>query len=202
MFTDHAAAIGLTGAQASAFAQAVAAARAAREAQGEALQAYRAATEVVESEMRALRALTGDTVNTIRAFAEASPEPVAVYTTAQVQPPEPPAPLPAPTRPTNLRATLDATTGALTITWDARQPRGARGTTYLIARRLPGEHEPTFLGTGAPGKRFTDTTLPAGATEVFYTVRPYRGGTPGPQSEVLAVNIGTGKGASVGARAA
>lgn len=188
VFTANAAAIGLTPAQATAFAAGVTALENSVLAQEAAKQAYRAATLTATDDLDALKSLAGDTVRNIRTFAENSDKPSDVYAIAQIPAPAPPSPAPPPVKPGNLSVTLDGSTGNLTLRWKAANP--APGTTYLVRRKLPGEAAFSFLGTSGGSKMFVDTTFIAGPDSVQYTVQGQRAGLSGPVSDVFLVTFG------------
>jgi hypothetical protein len=193
VWAANAANIGLTPAQAAAYSGAVAAYEAAALAQEQARQAARAATDSAAAAFNELRSLTGDRVRNIRAFAQDQEKPLTVYMLAQIPPPAAPTPVPPPAKPADLAALLDASTGELTITWKAANPRGASGTSYIVKRKLPGEAQFAFVGVSG-SKRFTDETLFAGPDSVQYTVQGQRADASGPVSDVFTVNFGRGGG--------
>ncbi|QQS10042.1 MAG: hypothetical protein IPK69_05320 [Phycisphaerales bacterium] len=202
VFLARSAEIGLTPEQASLVANAYAAARAARDAQADLMYAYRAATQEFEQKKRELQAALGVTLRRIKVHAEATRD-TSVYARAEI-----PAPatarttVGAPAAAMSLTADLHAPTGALTIQWKSRQPRGVRNVTWTIERRLDAGHatsrrtaaihasEWTTLGmTG--DKSFTDTTLPAGTRAAHYRVTARSGGNTGPTSATLIVHLGS-----------
>lgn len=189
VFVTEEAAIGLNKDQTQEFAEAADKARTLVVEQERAQQAALVATRKAAAGLRRLREAAGSTVRSIRAYAETTAMPDAVYSAARISPPAAPTPTPPPEPPTRLSATLDATSGALTLRWKARQGPGIRGTTYLIRRRLPGETGFTFVGS-AGKKSFVDESLPRGTPGVEYTVQAQRGQRIGMPSAVLVVNIG------------
>src|SRR5207253_1893528 len=103
-----------------------------------------------------------------KAFAENQTNPATVYALAQIAPPAPPTPMPAPGRPTDIVVSLEPT-GAVTLTWSAVEAAASSGAFFTIARRLPGQNGFSSIG-GAPGSTsesrrmsFTDTTIPTSA---------------------------------------
>lgn len=188
-FSSHAAAIGLTPAQASAYAADTSATVSAVVAQEQARLDYKAATLAAESALAALRETNGEAVRLIRAFAESQTKPDVVYGLAQIDPPAPPSPAPPPAMPTNLTAALDATRGELTLRWKCANP-GNSGTTYIVRRKMQGQSEFTFLGTSSGRKSFVDTTLTAGPDSVQYYVQGQRAGISGLPSGICTVNFG------------
>lgn len=188
IFTENAAAIGLTPAQAVAFKNSVLAAQEAGDAQEVAKNAAKNATAASTMKFNALRKSAGDTVRIIKTFAETTDNP-GVYTIAQVPPPQPASSVPPPAKPTEIRVTLDPTTGAPMLTWKAANPVGSAGTSYIIKRRTSTTGEFTFVGvTGS--KKFTDNSFFAGPDSVQYTVQGQRSDSAGPVSEILTINFG------------
>lgn len=188
-FIDHAAEIGLTESQALAFKDATVEGGARLLNQEQAKVDAKVATQKVCVAFKDLRNAAGDAVRTIRAFAETSEDPDAVYAIAKIPPLQPPSPLPPPGQPTNLTVLLDSTTGTITLAWKVSNPIGSSGTAYLVRRRLPGETEFEFLGLSGK-KTFEDMTLIAGPDSVQYTVQGQRGDLSGPISPIFVVNFG------------
>lgn len=193
VFTDNAAGIGLTAPQALAFKNATNNTLAALDAQQLARQALDAANEQVDNTLGILRTSAGDTVRTIRAFAQNSADPSAVYQLAQIPSPATPTPVPPPAQPTALRFELAATTGELTLRWKCSNPPGGAGTSYIVRRKLAGESGFSFLGV-SNGKKFIDTTLEAGPDWVQYCVQGQRSSQSGPVSDALTINFGRAPG--------
>jgi hypothetical protein len=200
VFTDRAATIGLTPAQAARFKSVVTSATDRLSAQTEARIAAKTATSQATESFRELRDVTGETVRVIKTFAETSNNP-AVYDLAQIPPPAPPTPLPPPAQPTDVTVSVDATTGAIQLAWKATNPRGSSGTSYIIRRKLPTQTSFEFVGvTGV--KRFNDNSFIAGPDSVQYTIQGQRSDTSGPVSAILTINFGRaggGGGAVAGA---
>ncbi len=161
------------------------AARAAREAS-------KAATVTQETALKNLRNAAGDLVKLIRAFAPTTSDPAKVYAPALVPPPADPQRNQPPTAATNLKASLDATTGEIKVTWKAVQTEP--GVSYIVKRRTPSTGGGTFvfLGVATGRKSFVDTTIPAGVTQLEYVVQPQRARLTGPESAILTVRFGPG----------
>jgi hypothetical protein len=85
--------------------------------------------------------------------------------------------------------TLDPSDGTVSLRWKATNPANARGTTYIIRRKLPGETEFAFIGVSGK-KCFVDETLPAGRDSVQYTVQGQRANLSGSVSPIFSVNFG------------
>ena len=158
----------------------------------------KSATSKSNNAIREMKTDAASLVRTIKAFAEASANPQAVYDLAQIPAPLPPTPLPAPGKPTNLSVTL-LPTGAVQLSWDAENAAASSGAFYNIARKLPGSA--TFVGIGgAPGSTtqsrrmtFTDASVPtsAAAAGVQYIIQGQRGTLQGLMSDAITVQFGT-----------
>lgn len=161
------------------------AARAAREAS-------KAATVTQDTALKNLRNAAGDLVKLIRAFAPTTSDPAKVYATALIPPPADPQRNQPPTAATNLKASLDATTGEIKVTWKAVQTEP--GVSYIVKRRTPSTSGGSFvfLGVATGRKSFVDTTIPAGVTQLEYVVQPQRARLTGPESAILTVRFGPG----------
>lgn len=187
-----AAAIGLTPAQATAFAAAATAARAAYNAQLAAQEAARIATATMQAQVQAARNQAADLIRTIKAFAELQNKPGPVYNLAQIPPPQPASPLPPPGQPTNIAAALN-TDGSITLRWKAANPEGSNGMVYNVRRKIEGESGFTFVGVVGT-RHFTDSTLPPGPASVQYVIYGQRGTASGPMSAPFTVLFGSGGG--------
>lgn len=197
IFTTNYAQIGLTSAAALAFKQATDVAAGATTDQLAAKETAKAATEYATDRYADLRKEAADAVRFIRAFAENSADPAAVYVIAQVPAPTTPGVVPPPGQPTNIKVALDATTGEITLTWKCANPPGASGTSYIVRRKLPTEPGYTFVGvTGT--KKFVDTTFNAGPDSVQYIIQAQRSGLSGPNSEIVTINFGRASGGGGG----
>lgn len=139
-----------------------------------------------------LRTVAGALVNTIKAFAETSNND-KVYALAGVSPDAPRGVVPPPIPPTNFTASINGG-GSLTLKWKVTQPSGVNNVQYRVLRRVnaTGPGTPfTLVGTAGKSKAFTDETLPFGVDRVDYIIQPYRGETPGPQSNIFSVQFGS-----------
>lgn len=192
-WSANAAAIGLTPAAVTAWGLRITAASDADLAQATAKQDLKTATEVVGTAYGTLREDTAELVAAIRAFAENSADPSAVYALAKISPTATPTPVPPPAKPVDLTVELEPGTGLLTIKWKASNPPGAGGTAYIVRRRLPDEVAFSFVGVTG-NKRFTDSSLIAGPDWVQYQVQGQRSDQAGPPSDTLVVNFGQAPG--------
>ncbi len=178
-------AIGVTPEDVALLAAKTEAANAALAAQQQAQQAAEAATLELQIAINDMAKLGAAMLMQIRAKAKTSGE--AVYPLALISAPAAGSPLGKPGVPTKFSFTLD-TRGALLMKWKCKNPRGSAGTMYQVYRRVDGNRELTFLGTSGT-KKFTDATLPAGASEIVYQIRAMRSTVIGPLAE-FNVNFG------------
>ncbi len=192
VWAANAAALGLTPAQTAAFTTAAAAARTQYTAQLAALEAARIATVTMQAQVHTARAQAADLIRTIKAFAENSAKPAAVYNLAQIPQPQQGSPLPPPGQPTGITATL-LTDGAIRLGWKAHNPAGSTGTLYNIRRKVEGETAFTFVGVVGT-RTFTDATLPPGPASVQYVIYGQRGTTVGQPSSPFTVLFGSSAG--------
>jgi hypothetical protein len=183
------ASIGLTPAQLTALDTATKAARNTYTAQQSAKNAAKAATVNFRTAIGALRNSGADLVKAIRAFAQTSNNP-AVYSLAQIDPPAPPAPRPAPGQPNDFTVTL-STEGAIVLKWKATNAAASSGVYFNVRRKLAGDETYTIIGnTGS--KSFVDDTLPFGTTSATYIIQGYRGTQAGEASDQFVVQFGVG----------
>ena len=197
VFIANAAVIGMTAAQATAFASQLSKSNDAVQDQDDAKQAQKAATEIVDGCVAELKTMAGDAVRTIRAFAEMQADPTTVYAKAQIPSPATPTPIPPPGQPTNLTVTIAPGSGQLTLKWKCENPEGASGTSYLIRRKLP--TETAFTVIGASGiKEFIDASFVAGPDSVTYTIQGLRSNLQGPESDWFTINFGSQTGGGGG----
>lgn len=187
-WSTSAASLGLSAAESANFVSATAAARAAHTAQQVAIEAARVATAAAKDAVRRLRRVAGDDLRTIRAYAEQQPRPLDVYNLAQVPPPAARAPLPPPGTPAAFAAGLN-TDGSVTIRWRCRNPTGSGAVVYTIRRRIGEAGTLTLIDT-VGRRRYTDTSIPAGAGRVEYVVTATRGRVSGARSSPFAIMFG------------
>src|SRR5690606_38122206 len=119
-----------------------------------------------------MRDLGAGLISTIKAYAEKTGDP-NVYYLAELSPPAPPAPLPAPATPTNLRATI-ATDGTVTLDWNAERSGASSGVMFLIGRKRSTDPDWVVL-TGVQETHYAEK-LPGACQSVAYRVQAVRGG--------------------------
>ena len=161
------------------------AARAAFTAAHEAREAAKAATLTLDLAVRAMDVAGQAIIKQVRAKAAMAGD--GVYALAQLPAPAIPSPVGNPGVPTDFGVKLFQD-GSLELKWKCSNPR-SQGTIYQIYRRATAAGEFTYLG-GAGDKRFVDTTLPAGASQVTYQIQGVRSTAVGPFAQ-FNVNFGT-----------
>ena len=96
----------------------------------------------------------------------------SVYSLAEIPPPAIPGPCGPLGTPTAFKAEMSVT-GAFTFTWKNANPKSATGVVYQVWLRTTPTGEFTYLG-GTGEKKFVDSTLPAGSSQVTYQVQAVR----------------------------
>lgn len=185
---DSAAAIGLSAAQIASLKANMAAARAAFEAAAAAKVAARDATSEKTDKVALLRSFGGNLVGIIKAFADAQPNPAAVYTAASIPLPGT-TPTPSLKTATNVVADPNAD-GTVTVKWKAEDQ--AQGAVYTVWRRLGGTPGAQFAQIATTGERkLIDYSVPAGTAVAAYYLRTVKGTETLPPSEQATVNFGS-----------
>ena len=185
LWTSNATAIGTSTSAVSALASLITTASSAIEAQTTAQNAAKAATDAVNNAMSAMTNAGMAIIEQVRTKARSAGD--SVYPLANIPVPATPAPAPAPGTPNRFGATLNAD-GSLSISWKCASPGG--NVTYQVYRRTMPTGSFVFqASTGA--KSFTDTTLPAGSSQVTYQVRAVRSTAAGAWAQ-FNVNFGAG----------
>jgi hypothetical protein len=83
-----------------------------------------------------------------------------------------PTPTPDPGTATDFKVAISVN-GDLDVSFKCKNPVGSRGTVYQIWRRVGATGPYTYL-CGVGSKKFTDSTIPAGATQLAYQVQAVR----------------------------
>ena len=96
----------------------------------------------------------------------------SVYSLAEIPPPAIPGPCGPLGQPYKFKGETSVT-GQFTFTWKNTNPKSASGVVYQIYRRTNPTGEFTYLG-GSGEKKFVDSTLPAGSSQVSYQVQAVR----------------------------
>ena len=186
-FTENSTAVGLTTTECTELGTKASAARSAYDEQQVAIQAAKAATELFHNTVNALGTFGAGLIKKVRAKAELTGD-LNVYVLAQIPAPATPSPRPAPGKPANLKVSLDDN-GALGLGWTCPNPAGTSGTIYQVYRAVGASEDFAYLG-GVGTKKFTDDTVPAGATRLTYRIQAARSTAVGPWA-TFVVSFGT-----------
>ncbi|HMN41337.1 MAG TPA: hypothetical protein PKE29_10860 [Phycisphaerales bacterium] len=189
LWTDNAASIGLSGAQATNFKNLTDAMVTANTVAEAARQASKDATMSLQAAINAVRSTGAAYISTIKSYAETTGN-NNVYVLAGVSPNDPPSTLPLPNAPQTFTAGVNPD-GSLTIKWKVSQPEGVTSVVYMVSRRINGSGQYAIVSTEGSNKSFVDTTLPIGVDRVEYIVQPKRGTVVGPMSNVFQVQFGS-----------
>ena len=162
------------------------AARTAYEEHQAAQTAAKAKTLAFYNAVEAMADAGSDVIKQIRAKAATAGD--NVYVLAQIPAPATPSPVGAPGTPSGFKVELFQD-GSLGLTWKCANPAGSNGTMYQVFRRVGAAGEFTYLG-GSGEKKFTDATVPAGASQVTYQVQAVRSTAVGQWAQ-FNVNFGT-----------
>ncbi len=191
IWTSASALIGLSAPQLVLLSAQTSACRTAYQAMVAAQQASKNATQAFYNSCATMTDTTSDYLKVIKGFAAATNNP-AVYTIASIPPNKTPAPLPPPTTPTNLTATL-LNNGAIKIEWKA----SVENTSFSIWRKLNLTGQAyEQVGVVSSARAFTDATLLAGALGsagpgVFYQIQAHRNGLNSEFSEPVSIRFGS-----------
>jgi hypothetical protein len=185
LWTTNATAIGTTTTAVTALSSLITTASSALAAQTTAQNAAKAATDAVKNAMDAMTNAGMAIIEQVRTKARSAGD--SVYPLANIPAPATPSPTPAPGTPNNFSATLNAD-GSLTIEWKCASPGG--GVTYQVYRRVTPTGDFAYqANTGL--KKFDDSTIPAGSSQVTYQVRAVRSTAAGAWAQ-FNVNFGAG----------
>lgn len=190
-WTTNSAGMGSSAATITAWAAKVVAARAKYENQKMLQQAARVATVEFHDAVADLSRSTSDIIKQVKTKASIDGNNDA-YNLAQVPPPAIPGPAPVPGTPFKLKVTLVPGEGALKLAWKCTNSGNAHGVTYQISRRTSPTGDFQYIATVGP-KTFTDTTLPAGSSQVTYKIVAIRSTARGEAAE-FTINFGVGSG--------
>ncbi len=188
LWVANAAQISLTPAQATLFADLVAAFESSSESVLATRMESKSATLTNNKDYQSVSALCGALINQIKAYAEATNN-AEVYTLSGLSPDNPPSQAPVPVPPQQLTATL-VPDGSLLLKWKVTQPAGLSGVQYRIFRKLAGQSEFTLIGTAGGKKTFSDATIPFGSDGVTYQIVPWRGDVTGDPSNAFEFRFG------------
>ena len=161
------------------------AARAAFNAQQEARNAAKSATNTFNMAVEAMTLAAAEIIKQVKTQAGITGN--GVYSLADIPAPAIPGPVGPLGTPYKFAAKFDGV-GGLEVSFKNSNPKSASGVVYQVFRRFGGAGAFTFLcNTGE--KRFVDTSIPAGTSQVTYQVRAIRSTSAGGWTE-FNVNFG------------
>jgi len=190
-WADHATEIGLQDSAISAFKPQITAARAAYSAMQIARDASKAATQNFYNTHGDMLSTGRAFIAAIKAFAETSNDP-NVYVLANIDPPAPPSPTPAPETPTDLVGAISPS-GSVTLTWSSTRSGATRGIFFLVERQRASETTWTPLG-GVMEKAIIDPNPGLGEGPVQYRVRAGRNTSYSEWTVPISFNVPCGPG--------
>lgn len=174
-WAENAPAIGLTSVQATAVVTATTQAQTAVDTTQAARAASKAATTAQSGAYSTMRDDGQTAIDIIKAFANNSSDPAAVYALAQVPPPAASSPQP-PENPYDIKFELQQT-GELELKWSGSSNGGS--TIYIIERSVktdPNQPASNFEILGYIGaKSYVDATIPACTVEATYIIKAAKG---------------------------
>lgn len=190
-WSENAASIGLTLAQAAAIGTETGQARSAFNAANAAKTAYKDSVVIQNAEVGEMRSLGGQLITTIRAFAEQQPDTSVVYALASVPPKQSPSSVP-PVQPTDVSYDL-TNTGSIELKWKGTT---AGGTVFSVVRAVqiePGEPFGAFEQVGLTGSReFLDGSIPPCCIAAQYVIRAFKGAFAPVSSDLATVRFTPG----------
>ena len=189
-WSTNAVAMGSSAPVVTAWAALVTAARQKFEAQQEARSAAKVATVEFNDAVAAMARAGADIIRQVKAKAGLDGNNTP-YNLSMIPPPAIPGPSPAPGMPFAFKVSLQPD-GSVEFGWKCTNAGNAHGVMYQISRRTAPTAEFTFLGTSGQ-KKFVDSTLPAGSSQVTYRITAVRSTASGTTAE-FNVNFGVGGG--------
>lgn len=155
----------------------------------------KAAFEDYHAKAKSMRDYASQSVSFIRSFAEASDNPEAIYTLAQIPAPADPAPAPPPGVPFKFETRL-IQGGALEVAFECDN-EGVGSVNYEVRRRDGGGQSAPFTFILNAGERkFVDDTIPNGTGQVTYKIVGFRTQSRG-EPAYFTVAFGAGNSAEV-----
>ncbi|MEQ1822746.1 MAG: hypothetical protein ABL949_09560 [Fimbriimonadaceae bacterium] len=185
IFKTNATALGLVAAQTTGLETKALALTNAILAQNNARDAAIAATEAADAALADLKAQAASCIASIRAKADASADPTAVYNLALIPVPAQPSPSGPPSDATDVSAHL-RNDGTIQLTWKGTSRNGQF---FTVWRKLSTQQWAQIGSTAK--KQFIDSTLTAGTTSATYMVRSQRGDQVSQGSEPVVIVFGT-----------
>ncbi len=176
--------IGLSASQSAAYAAALAEFKDAYYAADAARTEAMSRTALADSAWAKFHRISASCLATIKATAEASPDPNAIYSLALISANKKRTPAGPPVDVTGLSAHLQ-NDGSVKLKWKGTVRQGQF---FTVWRKL-GSHAWMQIGSIAC-KSFTDPSLPAGSTAALYMIRAHRGKKSSPGCEPIVMVFG------------
>jgi hypothetical protein len=117
----------------------------------------------------------------------------AIYELADLPIPAKRSPKGAPGTPTELKVVMNPM-GELELKWKCVNPKGTSGTLYMVYRRIGTGAFVSLGGTGE--KRFVDTTIPVGTSQIVYKIQGIRSTAAGEWAQFI-VTFGMNAGVTI-----
>ena len=179
--------IGLTSAQTVELGLEIANARAAFTSVQSIRADAKAETQTWYSKATSMHKVGSELITSIKAFAENSDDPDAVYLIAGITGKAPPSPIPAPGTPTIDNAQIMGN-GSVRVNFSGTGPVG---TVWRVSRKLDGETSFSIIGSAdAKTKSYVDATIPTGIDSATYIVTGERGSEVGDPSFAMTARFG------------
>ncbi|MCC6322385.1 MAG: hypothetical protein IT438_13230 [Phycisphaerales bacterium] len=130
-------------------------------------------------------------ISTIKSFAESTSNP-NVYVLADINPPAPPSPVPAPSTPLEFTGSVSPD-GVVTLAWRPESSGPSSGVFFLLERKKIGEANYSVLGATME-RNYMDPDADIGSGPVQYRVRAVRGNLTSAWTQPIVFNFGGGGG--------
>jgi hypothetical protein len=186
-WNNNLAAIGLTSAQMVDLGLEVANARQAFTSVQSIRADAKAETQTWYTKANSMRKVGSELITSIKAFAQNSDDPDAVYLLAGMTGKAPPSPIAPPNQPTIDNAQLMGN-GSVIVNFSGTGPVG---TVWRVSRKLDGETSFSIIGSAdAKTKSYVDATIPTGIDSATYIVTGERGSQVGLPSFEMTARFG------------
>lgn len=193
LWQTNAANVGITAAAALSVKNATTACRAGYDAMIVARNASKAATLNFYNLNNTLVDLGRGVISTIKSFAESTNNP-NVYVLADINPPAPPTPVPAPSTPLEFTGSVSPD-GVVTLTWRPESSGPSSGVFFLLERKKMAPPEANYSVLGATMERsYIDPDADIGSGPVQYRMRAVRGNLTSAWTQPIVFNFGGGGG--------
>ena len=194
LWLGNAESIGITDEQATALKTAAELNRAQFNAMDVARNSAKAATNTFYASNNTLTDLGRNLIKTIKAYAQTTNDPM-VYSLANIDPPAPPTPVPAPSVPADTTGSVTPD-GVVTLSWRADRSGASSGIFFIIERKRAGEADYSVLSATVE-KSFMDPNARVNLGLVQYRIKAVRGTESSDWATPVVFNFGAGGGSLV-----